>query len=98
MADDFLNAPHAVVVEVLGAEDVVVFAGPGVWGQRADEAPEAVVGEVLDQRAEDGLVVDGIGLLVDLDESVPGVVGVGVDAVGGEVAAGVVGEGLGSGG
>ena len=66
MADDFLDAADAVVVEVLGAQDVVVFAGPGVGREGADEAPKAVVGEVLDERAEDGLVVDGIGLQVDL--------------------------------
>lgn len=94
MADDFLDAADAVVVEVLGAKDNVGRAGPGVGRECADEATKAVVGEVLDERAEDGLAVDGWRVLVELDESVPGVVGVGVLGVGRKITVGVVVEPL----
>jgi hypothetical protein len=92
VADDFLDSADAVVIIVFGSEDVAFFAGLGIGGEGSHEAAEAVVGEVLDEGAEDGLAVEGRDLLVDLQEAVPGVVVVGVGSVGGEVAVGVVGE------
>jgi hypothetical protein len=61
VADDFLDAADAVVIIMLGAEDVVIFVGLGIGGERSDEAAQAVVGEVLDEGAEDGLAVEGRG-------------------------------------